>query len=101
MAGMEIQIQGDHGMELDDQHTGSIYSVVPASMDATNPDGEWNSYEITCNGPQVKVVLNGKVVQDTNLDQNPILKYRLRKGFIGLQDHGRYVAFKNIRIKKL
>lgn len=101
MAGMEIQIQGDHGKELNYHHTGSIYSAVPASIDATNPDGEWNSYEITCNGPHVKVVLNDKVVLDTNMDEDPILKHRLRRGFIGLQDHGRYVAFKNIRIKRL
>ena len=29
------------------------------------------------------------------------LKYRLREGFIGLQDHNRPTSFRNIRIKKL
>jgi len=99
--GMEIQLQGDHGKPLDSQHTASIYSVIAPKEDATNPEGEWNVEEITADGPHVKVVLNGKTVQDVNLDDVPELRNRLRKGFIGLQDHGRYVAFRNIRVKKL
>ena len=30
------------------------------------PDGEWNSMEVTCKGPLIKVVLNGKPVIDLN-----------------------------------
>ncbi len=90
-----------NGEPITNQTTGSIYVQVPPLVNAGKPAGEWNTLEITCNGPQVKAVLNGQTVQDTNLDQNEELRDRLREGFIGLQDHGTPVAFRNIRIKKL
>ena len=100
-SGMEIQIQGDSGTPITEQTTGSIYSVVPPKINAVKPEGEWNTEEITCDGPKVKIILNGQLVQDTNLDENPELKVRLRRGFIGLQDHNSPVEFRNLRIKKL
>ena len=99
--GMEFQLQGDSGTPITDQTTGAVYDVVPPLVNACKPEGEWNSTEITLNGPNMKASLNGEVVQDLNLDQNDELRPRLRRGFIGLQDHACYVAFRNIRIKKL
>jgi hypothetical protein len=98
--GMEFQLQGDYGDTIKDDTTGAIYVVVPPKVNATKPEGEWNDVEIMLNGPMMKATLNGQVVQDLNLDENPELKKRLKRGFIGLQDHARFVAFKNIRIKK-
>ncbi|HUW61129.1 MAG TPA: DUF1080 domain-containing protein [Candidatus Bathyarchaeia archaeon] len=99
--GMEFQLQGDYGKPVDNQTTGSIYVVVPPKLNASKPCGEWNDLEIMLNGPIMKATLNGQVIQDLNIDDNPELKKRLKRGFIGLQDHARFVAFKNIRIKKL
>ena len=45
--------------------------------------------------------LNGVVIQDVDFDKNPELKYRLRKGFICISDHGNKASFRNIRMKKL
>ena len=99
--GMEFQLQGDSGTTITNQTTAAVYDVVPPRVNAAKPEGEWNSVEITLNGSKMKAVLNGQVVQDLNLDENEELKPRLRRGFIGLQDHACYVAFRNIRIKKL
>jgi len=99
--GMEFQLQGDHGTPVTNQTTGSIYVVVPPRENAIKPEGEWNSVEITLDGPKMKAVLNGVLIQDFNLDENNELRTRLRRGFIGLQDHASYAAFRNIRIKKL
>ncbi len=99
--GMEFQLQGDAGEPITNQTTGAIYVVAPPLVNAGKPAGEWNTLESTCYGPQLKAVLNGQTVQDLNLDQNDELRYRLRKGFIGLQDHGMPVSFRSIRIKKL
>ena len=99
--GMEFQLQGDTGTPITEQTTGAVYDVIPPKENAAKPEGEWNSAEITFVGSKLKAVLNGKVVQDIDFDTNDELKPRLRRGFIGLQDHGCYVAFRNIRIKKL
>ncbi len=99
--GMEFQIMGDHGKVPDKQTTGAVYDVLPPKLNAAKPAGEWNTLEIMFTGPNLKATLNGKIVQDVNFDEHEELKYRLRRGFIGLQDHAHYVAFRNIRIKKL
>ena len=99
--GMEFQLMGDADTPITNQTTGAIYDVVAPKINASKPAGEWNAVEITLNGASMKGVLNGQTVQDINLDENPELKHRLRRGFIGLQDHACQVNFRNIRIKKL
>jgi hypothetical protein len=99
--GMEFQIMGDHGQPVTTTSTGSIYDVREPLLDATRPEGEWNEVEITLDGPRMTVLLNGQTVQNVDLDADPELSRRLRSGFIGLQDHGDPVAFRNLRIKTL
>lgn len=99
--GMEIQIEGDYGEPIANDSTGAVYVQSPPLVAAQKPNGEWNSYEITLNGPMLKVVLNGQVVQDLNLDTHPDLCLRLTRGFIALQDHHNHVCFRNVRLKPL
>ena len=99
--GMEFQLMGDYGKEPEKHITGAIYDVLAPLKNGGKPVGEWNELEITLDGPKMKAVLNGTVVQDLDLDSNEELKYRLRQGFIGFQDHGHPVSFRNIRLKEL
>ena len=111
-AGMEIQILDDaaeiHRDIKPEQHTGSIYYQVAAEQGAAKAPGEWNSYEITCRGPLVVVVLNGNEVVRADMDEHTEgkgdltpLSQRPRAGYIGLQSHGTGVDFRNIKIKIL
>ncbi len=112
--GMEIQILDDNAemykkMHLvPAQHTGSIYYQVAAKQGAAKPANEWNSYEITCLGPRVKVVLNGQFITDADVDQytkgaggHKPLADRPKIGHVGLQSHESRVDFRNIEIKDL
>ena len=112
--GMEIQV-------LDDEHAsykgikpwqvhGSIYGIVPAKRGHLKKPGEWNSEEITCNGRQVTVKLNGHTIVDADLDKASTPKtidgndhpgLKREKGHIGFLGHGSRVEFRNIRIKEL
>jgi hypothetical protein len=113
--GMEIQIleegaalAGKFGKLHDTQFHGSVYDVIPAKKGALRKPGEWNEEEITANGRQIKVVVNGQTVLDANLnsvtdratlEKHPgILRERGHIGFLG---HNDYVEFRNIRIKEL
>lgn len=95
--------------------TASLYKAVAPKEQVFKPT-DWNKYEITCRGAQVKVVLNGKAVLDVNLDEQntptkrhdgsdaPPLKARPRKGHIGFQElsrGGAHVMIRNARIKPL
>ena len=79
----------------------ALYDVLPAIKVAARPEGEWNEVEIMLTGPYLKATLNGVLVQDVNFDEHEELRYRLRRGFIDLQDHDSYVLFRNVRIKEL
>jgi hypothetical protein len=95
--------------------SGSLYKAVAPRVQGYRPSA-WNSYQITCRGPLVKVVLNGQVVLDVDLDQQlqkgqrhdnteaPALKDRPRKGHIGFQELSRgggRVQIRHARIKEL
>lgn len=99
--GFEFQLMGDSDKKPDKNSTGSVYDVVPAKAAAANPEGEWNSVEIILQGSKYKATLNGVLIQDLDFEQNPELKFRLRKGFICISDHGHRASFRNIRIKEL
>jgi hypothetical protein len=113
--GMEIQIledgaadRGKWGKLRPEQYHGSIYDVVAAKRGALKPPGQWNTEEITADGRNIKVVVNGKIIVDANLNDvtNPEI---IRKhpglfrdsGHIGFLGHGDYLEFRNIRIKEL
>ncbi len=112
--GMELQIidnTADKYKNLEKyQYHGSVYGVIPAKRDFLKPVGEWNYQEVVAKGPQIKVILNGNVILDGNIDEasrngtidgkeHPGLKRE--KGHIGFLGHGDVVRFKNIRVKEL
>ena len=70
--------------------------------------GEWNLYEITCDGPKVIVVLNGIEVVNINMDEHTVgegnltpLSERPRSGHVGVQCHNTGVDFRRIEIREL
>ena len=77
--------------------TGSVYQLAPATTLASQPVGQWNSYEITAQATTITVVLNGQQVSQL------VNANRLPKGYIGLQNHhaGSRVQFRNLRIRVL
>lgn len=111
--GMEIQILDDQhekykGRIKPEQHTGSIYDVIPARTGFAKPAGEWNEEEITAQGTRITVKLNGVIIVDADLNnvQEPatLKKHpglRRASGHIGFLGHGTMVEFRNIRIKPL
>jgi hypothetical protein len=65
-------------------------------LNADNPLGQWNRFEITAIGDKVTIVLNGKtVIREATLPGMP------ERGPIALQHHGDPVQFANIYIKEL
>jgi len=99
--GFEFQIHGDPGVAVGDDMTGAVYKVVPPRVNASNPPMEWNSVEVMLDGGRIKATLNGQVIHNFDMDTVEVLRYRLKEGFIGLQDHDHFVAFRNVRIKEL
>jgi hypothetical protein len=96
--------------------TGAFYDLSKPKKNAMKPVGEWNHIEITSMGPILEVELNGEKINRLNLDEwtdankrpdgtphkfETVWKDHPRVGYIGLQDHGSPVWFKNVKIKPL
>lgn len=114
LEGTELQILDDTAEKYQTlkpyQYHGSVYGVVAAQRGSLKPVGEWNEQEVTVQGRQIKVVVNGKTIVDANLDQatkdgtldgqkHPGLNRP--RGHIGFLGHGDRVDFRRLRIKDL
>jgi hypothetical protein len=111
--GEEAQIFGAG----DEYHcTGVLYSLTKALARPSKPIGEWNTMEITLDGPHTIVVLNGVKVTDYTegqpvpervKDYEPQRGRRPDAGYIGLQNHPREdktdsgVYFKEVAVRPL
>ena len=92
--------------------TGVLYTFTKALARPIKPIGEWNAMEITIDGPQTIVYLNGVKVTDFKEGQpvpakpagshDPDRGPRPESGFIGLQNHpGSEVYFKEVSLLPL
>jgi len=102
--GIEVQIYDSGskkpGEKLSDHDSGGIIPGIPPTKNAAKPAGEWNKMRVTVKGGKVKVELNGQVVNEVGLD-DPHIKDRPPTGYVGLQDHGLPLWFRNVRIRAL
>jgi 3-keto-disaccharide hydrolase len=110
LAGMEIQVLDDndpmYATIMPAQHCGSVYGVQASKPGFTKKPGEWQKMAIVANGTKVKVTLNGTVVVDTDLKdhQDSAAKHpgiNRAKGYVGLQNHGSRLDYRNLRIREL
>jgi hypothetical protein len=58
------------------------------------PPGEWNVYEITCEGPNLTLMVNGEKSAEFSAAEVP-------KGYLGLEAEGFRIEFRDIRYKLL
>ncbi|MEX1229282.1 MAG: family 16 glycoside hydrolase [Planctomycetaceae bacterium] len=112
--GIEAQVLSGTGTGMHD--FGALYDLVPIRENATHGPGKWDTLEITCKGPLMSVAVNGVQVASLNADEwvepgvrpdgsaykfTKALKDFPRKGYLGFQDHGHKVWFKNVKILEL
>jgi 3-keto-disaccharide hydrolase len=92
--------------------TGVLYTFTKALARPIKPVGEWNTMEITIDGPHTVVLLNGVRVTDFTEGQavpaktpgshDPDRGPRPKSGFIGLQNHpGSEVDFREVSLMPL
>jgi hypothetical protein len=65
-----------------------------------NPAGKWNQMYVVCRENQLRVDLNGERIVDLNMAKK-LSRPKPLAGYIGLQDHGLPLEFRNINIKRL
>ena len=100
--GIEIQILDSYDKkgELGHHDNGGVISAAGPSKNMSKPAGEWNRLIIGCRGSRMEVILNGEQIHELRLDESAV-KDRPLVGYVGLQDHGLPLWFRNIRIREL
>jgi hypothetical protein len=112
--GYEVQIDNQpEDSKEDDYHvTATLYSLTKPLARPGKPGPEWNTMEITLDGPHTTVVLNGvKVTDYTEGGPVPEKKFKFEPergprpndGYFGLQNHSDndVVFFKEVAVKML
>jgi hypothetical protein len=95
---------------------GSLYDMLPADPKSVKPTGEWNTIVIRVKDGKVTHIQNGekvceytlwtpewdKMVANSKFKDFPGFTEGIsHEGYIGLQDHGYTIWFRNIKIKEL
>jgi hypothetical protein len=99
-----IQCQGKHaavgdlflmgGAESKEHQGKDMNTALPKTVDAEKPVGEWNTCEMICSGNSVKVLVNGKLVNETT-------ECTVSSGKIGIQDEGAEFEIRRMFIEPL
>ena len=93
---------------------GALYDLIAPDPQNTKPAGEWNQVEIMVYQGTVVHRMNGEKILEYHLgtdewkemvENSKFGEYedfgKYREGYIGLQDHGNDVWFRNIKLKKM
>lgn len=112
--GFEAQVLSGEGAGYHD--FGAIYDLVAATKNVSRGPGVWNHVSITCRGPHISVAVNGETVSELDCDEftkpgerpdgtkhkfKSAVKDFPRHGYLGFQDHGHKVWYKNVKILEL
>jgi len=102
--------------KIDNHLAGSLYDMIPADPKTVKPAGSWNTIVIKVKDGQVTHTMNGvKVVSytlwtpewDALVAKSKFKSFPgftegiAKEGYIGLQDHGFPIWFRNIKIREL
>lgn len=116
-SGPEMQVLDDAG-HADGQSrltaAGADYGLYASPAGVVRPAGEWNQVRIVVNESHVEYWLNGtKTVEyelwspdwEARVKNSKFVQWpnfgRARRGHVALQDHGDWVAYRNIKIREL
>jgi hypothetical protein len=96
--GMELQLEDlPPNAPLDKHSPMAIYGNVPPLARADRSE-QWNDVVVKADGWMISAWVNGELTQQANTFDHPELRHRHLKGWIGFQDHGSWVRFRNIRV---
>lgn len=88
------------GILYEERGRGILADVQPEEVAQHVKAGEWNEYTITCQGPRIRLEINGFTTVDYE-EKDPV---GAKEGIIALQLHAgppMQVEFRNIRIREI
>ncbi|MBL8213308.1 MAG: DUF1080 domain-containing protein [Bryobacterales bacterium] len=100
-SGLEVKIFHQQEEKPTPYSCGSLFPLIAPKTIKLNNKGEWNTVEIVMDWPKLKVTMNDAVVQDFDLTSHPEFRYRLQRGYLGLQSLSYPIRYRNFSIQEL
>jgi len=97
----EVQLLDDADAKPTAHTTGSLYRYVAPTKAAHKPAPEWNTIEIECKGPSIRINFNGTDSLEFDQSKDEKLKSKPLSGYVCLQSHSKQAEFRNVRLKVL
>ena len=97
--GMKVKIFHQQDKVPKPESVGSIFPLIAPLRISVKP--QWNSMRILMDWPRLRVWINDEAVQDLDVESVPELRYRLRRGYLGLETLSYPIRFRNLRIREL
>jgi hypothetical protein len=99
--GMQIHLFQQVDQKPMPQSMGAIFPLVaPLKVNVKN-QGQWNSFRILMNWPNLRVWTNDEVIQDLDVTTHAELRHRFRQGHLGFESLSYPNRFRNLRIHEL
>ncbi len=99
--GMQIKLFHQVDEKPMSNSMGSIFPLVAPRKVNVKSNGDWNDIRIWMDWPSLRVWTNGELIQDLNVEENPELRHRLRRGYLGLASLSYPIRFRNLKILEL
>lgn len=110
-AAYEIQLLDDAGKPANAHGSGSLYRYLAPSANPVKPAPEWNTIEVECVGPRIKITINGQKVVDADQTSIPDTKDKPAaapapkdkplEGYVSLQSHSGRVEFRKVQVREI
>jgi len=113
---VEVQVADTSDEPISKHVCGGIYDIKEPTVNAVKEPGAWNRMTICAAGSNINVILNNQQILNINLNdwtephKNPdgtenkfdiAYKDLPRQGWLGFQDHGFPVWYRNIMLKEM
>jgi len=99
--GLKINVFQKHDDPPLAESMGAIFPVIAPRKVNVKSKGEWNTFRVRADWPEFKLWINEELVQDLNCEQHPELRYRLRRGYVGLESLSYPVRYRNLALREL
>jgi hypothetical protein len=110
-ASYEIQLLDDAGQPPNVHGSGSLYRYLAPTANPVKPCPEWNTAEVECVGPRIRITINGQKVLDADQSDIPDIqdkpaeapapKDKPLSGYVCVQSHTGKVEFRKIQIREI
>jgi len=80
---------------------GAVFPLIPPRKVNVRSGGTWNDFRMLMDWPALKVWTNGELVQEVNVESEPELRRRLRRGYLGIGPASTPIRYRNLRIREL